>query len=93
MIGGFYKENEQLQRDEAMRSVGMAGQTIMLAAKAMDYDTCAMIGFDPKKVAQIVNLPDDYVLGMMIVVGKAAQPANPRSGQLDMSEVVSFDKF
>ena len=93
MIGGFYKNNEQLQRDEAMRSAGIAGQTIMLAAKAMGYDTCPMIGFNPQQVAEIVNLPKDYVLGFMVVVGKATESAKDRSGQLNMSEVVFFDKF
>ncbi len=93
MIGGFYQNNAQLQRDEAMRSAGIAGQTIMLAAKAMGYDSCPMIGFDGKKVAEIINLPDDYVLGFMIVVGKATQSARGRAGQLDMSEVVFFDHF
>ena len=34
-----------LERDEAMRSCGIAGQTLMLAAKAMGYDSCPMIGF------------------------------------------------
>ena len=28
-----------------MRSCGIAGQTLMLAAKAMGYDSCPMIGF------------------------------------------------
>jgi nitroreductase len=93
MIGGFYQNNPQLQRDEAMRSAGIAGQTIMLVAKAMGYDSCPMIGFNEKKVAEIINLPDDNVLGLMIVIGKATQPAKSRSGQLDMSEVVFFDSF
>lgn len=93
MIGGFYQNNPQLQRDEAMRSAGIAGQTIMLAAKAMGYDSCPMIGFDGEKVAEIINLPDDNVLGFMIVVGKATQSARGRAGQLDMSEVVFFDHF
>ena len=51
----FYDGKEQLQRDEAMRSCGIVGQTIMLAAKAMGYDSCPMIGFDPIKVAEIVS--------------------------------------
>ena len=93
MIGGFYKNNEQLQRDEAMRSAGIAGQTIMLAAKAMGYDTCPMIGFNPQQVAEIVNLPEDCVIGFMVVVGKATESAKQRSGQLDMSEVVFYDQF
>jgi nitroreductase len=35
----FYEGKDQLQRDEAMRSCGIAAQTIMLAAKAMGYDS------------------------------------------------------
>lgn len=93
MITGFYEGNEQLQRDEAMRSIGFAAQNLMLGAKAMGYDSCPMIGFDPKKVAEIVNLPDNYVIGMMLTIGKAIKPAGPRGGQLEYSEVVFTDKF
>jgi len=35
MIGEFYQGREWQQRDEAMRSVGIAAQTIMLSVKAM----------------------------------------------------------
>ncbi|BAQ62337.1 oxygen-insensitive NAD(P)H nitroreductase [Geminocystis sp. NIES-3708] len=93
MIGGFYENNPELQRDEAMRSAGIAGQTIMLAAKAMGYDSCPMIGFNSNKVAEIINLPDDNIIGLMIVVGKATQSPKNRAGQLDMSEVVFLDHF
>jgi nitroreductase len=93
MIPGFYKDKEQLQRDEAMRSCGIAAQTVMLAAKAMGYDTCPMIGFDAKKVAELIHLPEDHVIGMMITVGKAAKPAQPRPGQLPLEEVMIRDRF
>ncbi|MFM7468691.1 MAG: nitroreductase family protein [Vampirovibrionales bacterium] len=93
MIGHFYQGNDLLQRDEAMRSVGLASQTIMLAAKAMGYDSCPMIGFDPQKVGEIINLPEHYVIGMMITIGKAAKPAQPRGGQLSYEEVVCLNAF
>lgn len=93
MIGSFYEGKEQLQRDEAMRSCGIAGQTIMLTAKAMGYDSCPMIGFDPEKVAEIIRLPDDHLISFMIAVGKAVQPAKPRGGQLNLSEVVIHNQF
>jgi len=92
-MGPFYEGKEQLQRDEAMRSCGIAGQTIMLAAKAMDYDSCPMIGFDPVKVAEIINLPGDHVIGFMIAVGKAVKPAMPKGGQLALPEVVVQNRF
>ena len=93
MIAPFYENNAQLQRDEAMRSIGIAGQTLMLAAKAMGYDSCPMIGFDPAKVAEIVDLPENHLIGMMITVGKALKPANARGGQLHYDEVVHTNQF
>lgn len=93
MIGQFYDGKEALQRDEAMRSVGIAGQTIMLAAKAMGYDSCPMIGFDANKVAEIINLPERHIIGMMVTVGKAIKPANPRPGQLPYESVVVRTRF
>jgi nitroreductase len=56
-MGPFYEGNEQLQRDEAMRSIGIVAQTIMLAAKAMGYDSCPMIGFEADKVAESMVIP------------------------------------
>ena len=47
MIAPLYQNNAQLRRDEAMRSIGIAAQTLMLTAKSMGYDSCPMIGFDP----------------------------------------------
>jgi len=93
MIGDFYDGKEQLHRDEAMRSCGIAAQTIMLTAKAMGYDSGAMIGFDSEKVAKIINLPDDHVIGLMVVVGKQVKPASPRGGQLPLSDIVFTDRF
>jgi len=92
-MGPFHEGREWIQRDEAMRSMGIAAQTIMLAAKAMGYDTCPMIGFDQDKTAELINLPEDHVIGLMIAVGKATKPAMPRSGQLEAGEVVVYDRF
>ncbi len=93
MLFGLYDKKPQLQRDEAMRSMGIAAQTIMLAAKDMGYDTGALVGYDPDKVAEIINLPEDHILGMMIVVGKAKQGAWGKPGQLSLEDVIVHDKF
>lgn len=93
MLFGLYDKKPQLQRDEAMRSMGIAAQTIMLAAKDMGYDTGALVGYDPDKVAEVINLPEDHILGMMIVVGKAKQGAWGKPGQLSLEDVIVHDKF
>ncbi len=88
-----YSNSLQNRRDEAMRSCGFAAQTIMLAAKQMGLDSCPMVGFEYDKMAKIINLPDDHIIVMMIVVGKAASPAAERGGQLSLDEVVFENKF
>jgi len=88
-----YNGKLEQQRDEAMRSCGMAAQTIMLAAKSMGYDTCPMKGFDYDSVGKMINLPDDHIISMMVVVGKKLKDASPRGGQLPLSDVVFENSF
>ncbi len=92
-ITNFYADKPQTQRDEAMRSCGIAAQTLMLAAKSMGYDACPMVGFDPEAVARIIRLPENHVIGLMVAIGKAVQPARPRGGQLPMDDVVIHNQF
>ena len=92
-IGQYYGGREQVQRDEAMRSCGMAAMTIMLAAKEMGYDTCPMDGFDFDAVARLLNLPADHTPAMFVAVGKGVREAWPRGGQLALEEVVIHDRF
>lgn len=92
-IGGYYRDKADVERDEGMRSGGMAATTLMLAAKEMGYDTCPMDGFDFDAVSKLINLPEDHMPVMFVVVGKALEPARPRGGQLHMDEVVIKNKF
>ena len=93
MIKPFYEGNDTLIRDEAMRSAALAGMTLMLAAKDMGYDSCPMIGFDAAKVAELINLPENYAIGFMIPVGKQAQPGWERGDRLPDEKVVTYDRF
>jgi len=92
-IDSYYRGREQVQRDEAMRSCGIAAQTLMLAARAMGYDSCPMDGFDFEAVGKLINLPADHVVAMFVAIGKATKEAWPRGGQLPMSEVVIENRF
>jgi len=92
-IGPFHEGREWLQRDEAQRSIGIAMMTLMLAAKDMGYDSCPMIGFDIEKVAELINLPDDHVMGPMVAIGKGTKEPWPKPGQLSLDEVVVKNRF
>jgi len=92
-IDTYYREKEQTQRDEAMRSCGIAAQTIMLTAKTMGYDSCPMDGFDFPAVAKLINLPKDHLISMFIAIGKGLTPASPRAGQLPLSQLIIENSF
>ncbi len=92
-MGPFHEGKPQLQRDEAMRSIGMAMQTLMVAAKAMGYESCPMIGFDHDAVAKLVGLPADHCLGPLVAIGKGTKDPWPKPGQLPLDEVVIENRF
>lgn len=92
-IDTYYRGKEQVQRDEGMRSCGMAAMTLMLAATEMGYGSCPMDGFDFDAVAKLLNLPPDHTPAMFVAIGKGIKEAYPRGGQLPMSEVVIQNKF
>lgn len=87
-IGPFHEGREWLQRDEAQRSIGLAMQTLMLAAQDMGYQTCPMIGYDIEQVAELINLPEDHVMGPMVAIGKGIKEPWPKPGQLSLDELV-----
>ena len=92
-IDNYYRGREQVQRDEAMRSCGIAAQTLMLSAKAMGYDSCPMDGFDFDAVGKLINLPEDHVVAMFVAIGRGTKEAWSRGGQLTKDEVVITDHF
>ncbi len=92
-IGNFYNNNPQLQRDEAMRSAGLIAQTIMLAAKSLDYDSCPMIGLEFDKVAHLIHLPEHHEIAMVIAIGKQTQPAREKGGFLPHHEFIRENHF
>ncbi|MCH6256956.1 nitroreductase family protein [Puniceicoccaceae bacterium K14] len=93
MIKPFYDGKDQLIRDEGIRSSAFAGMTLMLAAKELGYDSCPMIGFDGAKVAELINLPEDFALSYILPVGKQSKGAWDRGERLTDEKVVSYDRF
>ncbi|MBC1261439.1 nitroreductase family protein [Synechococcus sp. BSF8S] len=92
-MGPFHQGREWLQRDEAQRSIGLAMQTLMLAATGMGYQSCPMIGFEIEKLAELIRLPEDHVMGPMVAIGKGTQDPWPKPGQLELDELVVENGF
>jgi len=89
----FYRGREWLARDEAMRSVGLIAQTLMLAAKDMGYDSCPMIGCDIDAVGKLVNLPEDHAIGMLLAIGKGIAPPRDKGGYVPLEELIVENAF
>ena len=92
-IDAYYREKPQVERDEGMRSCGLVGQTIMLMAQELGYESCPMDGFDYEEVAKIVNLPKNHSIAFMIAIGKGIKDAWPKPGQLSLDEVMVTNCF
>lgn len=92
-IDTYYRDKPQVQRDETMRSCGLTAQTLMLAARGKGLDSCPMDGFDFAAVAKLINLPDNYVIALMVAVGKKSLEPKPRIGKLPFNEVVLRNRF
>ena len=82
-----------MQRDEAMRSCGIAAQTLMLAAQSMGYDSCPMDGFDFEAVAELINLPDDHTITLFVAIGKGLDVPESSKDKLPLDELVITDRF
>lgn len=92
-IDNYYRDQPHVERDEAMRSCGMAAMTLMLAAQEMGYTSCPMDGFDFETVGQLIHLPSDHIIAMFVAIGKEAKPAWPHGGQLPLNKVVIYNRF
>lgn len=95
-IKDYYNGLDQVQRDEAMRSCGIAAQTLMLAATSMGYDSCPMDGFDFDAVADLIHLPDNHAISLFVAIGKADKEDDEPSVEKDklpFEEVVVIDRF
>lgn len=90
---GFYQGREEVQRDEAMRSISLAAMNLMLAAQDLGYDSCPMDGFDFEGVAKLINLPENHIIGMIVTIGKKADEVWPRGSRLADHEVIFEDSF
>ena len=88
----IYADKPQLQRDEGMRSASMASMALMLRAQEMGLDSCAM-ACDEQKMAELVKLPDDHAICMLLAIGKRLDVPFPRPGLVSVDDVLLENSF
>lgn len=91
----FYRERGPVfQREEAIRNASLSAMQFMLIAKDKGWDTCPMIGYDPAKVQEILNISDHFVPVMMITLGKEdVSGQRPRGYRKPIGQFVSYNGF
>jgi len=82
----------QHARDLAFTNSSLAAMQLMLAAKALGYDTVAMGGFDSDRLREEFHISNRYIPNMLIAVGKALQSGRP-SDRLPVDEVIQWNTF
>jgi nitroreductase len=78
--------------DWYMFDVGLAVQNLMLAAHALGLGTVNIGAFDAVKVAEILGVPEGFVVVSMTPLGYPDEAPNPRPRK-ELSEIVFHDRF
>ncbi|KOO50549.1 nitroreductase family protein [Priestia koreensis] len=87
-INGAY-QNGVFARDAAYSNASLAAMTLMHAAKAKGFDTCAMGGFNAQKFIEEFKVEDRFVPVMLLSVGTAAKEAHA-SDRLPLDQVTTW---
>ena len=92
-ISGFYKGQVTTKfGDWFMFDLGLATQSLCLAAWNLGLGTVVVGLFDHNRAAAVLGVPEGYELVAMLPLGyPAKQPAAPK--RKEISEFTHFDKF
>ncbi len=87
-VNGKFTTQPQAARDEAVRSASLGAMCLMLAGEAKGYISCPMSGFEPQKVSEVCNLPDNLVPVMIVVLGKG--PSKDKKPRLATNDILTI---
>jgi nitroreductase len=88
----YQNNGPQFGHDAALINSSFAAMQLMLAAKALGYDTCPMGGFDREALIKELNIPARFFPTMLITLGKGTESGYP-SVRLPLSELVIKERF
>jgi len=108
VIAVFAKKDDDCvlgDREYYLFDTGFATNNIMLQATAMDLIAHPIAGFKKDEAMEILNIPEDYMLITLIIVGKKAEKVDEelsddqqkaeknRPPRKDLTEFMFFDTF
>jgi nitroreductase len=86
----FYSLGLTSVRDFAIRNASMAAMLLMLASHARGLATRPMVGYDPKALSELLDIPSSWISVLSIAIGfpgKGAVEAPPR---MESRELLRF---
>lgn len=93
--GYFTREPKEPVTDKGdwyMYDVALAMQNLMLAAHGLGLGTVNVGAFDSIKVAEILGVPEGFIVVSMTPLGYPDERPNPRPRK-ELAEIVFYDKF
>ena len=81
------------KRDSGAEDAGIVATHMMLAAADEGVDSCWLNFFDPDKMAEVLGLPGNEEILMLLDLGYAAEGAGPlpnHDSRKPLSETVSY---
>lgn len=85
-------QNPHTARDEAIRNGSLAAMQLMIAAKAMGYESSPLGGYDVEKFVEAFHVPARYLPVMLITVGLPTRPAR-RTTRLSFDQITISNTF
>jgi nitroreductase len=70
----YEKMGEEFGRHHAKLNAGLVSMQLMLAAKALGYDSIPMSGFDADQLAEQFNVDSRYIPLMLVSIGLSDEP-------------------
>ena len=85
--------DERTGRDYGVRNPSLAAQNLLLSAHARGLTATPMIGFDHDGVADLLEVPEDKVVVMLIAVGHSGGDEPERLPRRDVDEVLHREEY
>ena len=91
--GLVYLRGATVEAMHSVRELRAKGVAVFFTIDAGPQLKAMSLPHDQDKVAELVKLPEDNVVGMLLVVGKSTKPAWPKPGQLPLENILVMNAF
>ena len=88
--GEFYALGFTSVRDFAIRNASMAAMLLMLASHARGLATRPMVGYDPKALGELLDIPDSWISVLSIAIGFPGSTPVEAPPRMEPEEILRF---